>query len=306
MNDFAAITCYFNPCGYEARQRVYGRFAANLERQGVELWTIEASLPRKEFQVPEGQRVVRRTLPGDDWLWQKERLLNLLIAELPPRIQKIAWLDGDLLFQSDQWATMASQALDTWPVIQPFENACWLGPDEQPIPWPASADPLPSCGYMATHHPGDATNFRFGAVGLAWAARRELLQQHGLYEHDIAGGADALMALAFFGRQDHPFLNIGNAAMVRFGRAYIDRVYGGVRGFVGYSPGLVSHLWHGRFRDRQYWQRRRRLAQLGYDPARDIEEDPETGLLRWSPAASSELRAFLKSFFAARQEDQTR
>ena len=32
-------------------------------------------------------------------LWHKERLINLGLARLPDRCDKVAWLDGDLLFE---------------------------------------------------------------------------------------------------------------------------------------------------------------------------------------------------------------
>ncbi len=60
-------------------------------------------------------------MPQQDWIWQKERLLNILLDRLPKRITKVAWLDADLLFLNSDWARLASESLETWAAIQLFD-----------------------------------------------------------------------------------------------------------------------------------------------------------------------------------------
>ncbi|PHS02291.1 MAG: hypothetical protein COA78_21650 [Blastopirellula sp.] len=103
QSELAAITCYFNPVDYESRRVNYFRYAESLERQGISHWVIEAALPGSEFAIPKTDQVIQVRLPEEGWLWQKERLLNLLIKQLPSHITKVAWLDCDILFHNDNW-----------------------------------------------------------------------------------------------------------------------------------------------------------------------------------------------------------
>ena len=72
-------------------------------------------------------------------MWQKERLLNLVFAQLPERCTKVEWLDADVLFESAAWAVDTSRALDAHPVVQPFDTAvrlsgggCWEWASDKP------------------------------------------------------------------------------------------------------------------------------------------------------------------------------
>src|SRR6185503_12465387 len=75
-------------------------------------------------------------VPGQDALWQKERLLNVGLAALPDSCDAVAWLDCDILFASPRWARRVLDALDAAPVVQPFsvmyDLPRGLGPDDAP------------------------------------------------------------------------------------------------------------------------------------------------------------------------------
>jgi hypothetical protein len=303
LGDFAAITSYFNPCGYRNREIGYQRFADGLRRQGVSLWTIEATRPGASRFVPPGPQVVHIELPENDWLWQKERLLNLLVKRLPPAIQKVAWIDCDLVFDHEDWPRMACDALDTWPVIQLFDFVYWLGPNDEKLSFEGITDRRASVASIAMHYPDRAQDFRIGTPGFAWAAHRSLLDSPGLYENEITGGNDSVFVTALYGWPDHGVLTMGTQAMIRDTESYIEKVYQSVRGYVGYIPCSIRHLWHGNYQDRAYTDRRLQLKRLGFDPFRDLEDDPKTGLLRWSKLASPELRSYLQSYFHSRKED---
>ncbi|MEX1027810.1 MAG: hypothetical protein WD049_07360 [Candidatus Paceibacterota bacterium] len=235
-SDLAVITCYFNPCGYASRKQNFLRFAEGLTRQGIDFWTIEAVLPGQQPLTAAGHRVAHVVFPEADWLWQKERLLNLLIRRLPPQFTKVAWVDCDLIFNNDNWLRIASESLDTWPVIQLFDFVHYVGPDGTPMIWGGVTDHRASLASIATHFPERAPNFRIGAPGLAWAARRSLLDAHGLYEKEIAGGGDAVFAAALYGWYDHRNITSGTVGMARSAQAYIASVYRDVQSFVGYIP----------------------------------------------------------------------
>ncbi len=72
-------------------------------------------------------------------------------------------------------------------------------------------------------------------------------------------------------------------------------------------PGEVVHLYHGTRQKRQYVERYRIFHDHAYDPVRDVEIDPETGLLQWSAAARErkpDLVRRVAEYFARRREDE--
>lgn len=300
---FAAVTCYFNPCGYANRERCYRRFAARLEEQGVELWTIEAAVGSSPFFVPLSERVVQIRMANQDWIWQKERMLNQLIARLPRRIEKIAWLDNDVLFEDHQWAAKTIELLDQYLVVQPFDFVYWLGPDDEPIPWRITGQKKPGFAFLANTTPRLAGDYRVSAPGFAWAAQRDFLSRFGLYEGDVTGGSDGYMAAAFMGWLDHYLFQTASPAMAADALEYARAVFEHVNGNIGHLSGEVSHLWHGAFNNRQYSEKFDRMKQFGFDPQEHVEPDSETGLLRWTQSADPRLKDYLMQSFRARLED---
>src|SRR5262245_19902909 len=65
-----AITCYFNPIGYQRRLENYHTFRQNL---AVPLVTVELAF-NGAFQLHSGDADILVQLRGGDVLWQKERL----------------------------------------------------------------------------------------------------------------------------------------------------------------------------------------------------------------------------------------
>src|SRR5262245_55052458 len=102
-----AITCYFNPIGYQRRLLNYRTFRRRL---GVPLVTVELSFDGV-FQLGQGDADVLVQLIGRDVLWQKERLLNLAVQATPDEGKQIAWLDCDVVFANADWAERVSRAL---------------------------------------------------------------------------------------------------------------------------------------------------------------------------------------------------
>ena len=117
MDDLWIVTAYFNPAGYRTRRANHDLFAQRIVESGLRLPTVECALGEAAFELPESPDVLRvraRTV-----LWHKERLLNLGIARLPPECAKVAWLDGDILFDNPAWAVETSRLLDEH-AVQPF------------------------------------------------------------------------------------------------------------------------------------------------------------------------------------------
>ena len=116
--DLWAITCYFNPIDYKRRLENYHTFRRNL---AVPLVTVELSFDGN-FQLQHGDADILVQLHGRDVLWQKERLLNVALQSVPDTCDKIAWLDCDVVFESDDWAEHTSRALDHFGLVHLFQE----------------------------------------------------------------------------------------------------------------------------------------------------------------------------------------
>ena len=305
MQTIQCLNAYFNPCAYANRLRCWRRFSDSISQQQGRIWTIEATLKGTEFQLPDGDDVLRVRMPESGWVWQKERLLMTLIRQLPDSVEYVAWVDGDILFHDADWMDKAVEQLQDNCVVQLFDHVYWLGPDDIPIPWKTTGSKRPGLAFVANEVPRLAQDFQIVSPGFAWAARREFFDEVGLYENDITGGNDTFMAMGFFGWFDHPFWQHVASGLQADAMKYCRRAYEYVQGKVGYVDAPISHLWHGAYSDRGYLAKQKRLAELGYNPRGHLTTDPETGLLCWSEWAPPELREYLVEYFHSRNEDST-
>jgi hypothetical protein len=308
-SDFWGITAIFEPVPSPHTLRNLARFSAGVRRQGLPLAIVELAFGEAPFRVPEsaGDRVLR--LRGGALLWQKERLLNLLTAALPAACRYVAWLDADVLFENDHWVRETRARLDKAPVVQPFEDACWLGPGETTAPHvlPAGVGEGHAMrGMAATLSRADDRRRALvdyashGHTGFAWAARRDLLARHGIYDRHILGLGDFITAHAFAGGIDflrgrHLVSRDLGARERRAVEAWGLPVAEETGGRIDWTPGRVLHLHHGPIASRRYAERRRILKDADFDPASDIVADAD-GLWQWAsdrPALHDTVAAFL-------------
>jgi hypothetical protein len=103
-----AVTTYFNSAKYQTKLNNYRLFR---EQLAVPLITVELSFDG-EFELAATDADVMVQLHGGAVLWQKERLMNVALAHLPPDCTAVAWIDNDVLFDSDSWAEQAQQKLN--------------------------------------------------------------------------------------------------------------------------------------------------------------------------------------------------
>ena len=299
-----AITAYFNPMGYVTRRANYERFAADLTRRGVDLLTIECVLAGREAELsgqPFGSII---TVQAKDILWHKERLLNLAIRHLSDDVEAVAWVDCDLLFENSAWPADVIRLLDRFHLVQLFSAVTHL-PPEAATP-DADADWIPSYGAKLASAPS-APGIRFaehGHTGFAWAARKSSIEDVGLFDVCIAGGADHLMAHAFSGDWRVRCVDrlLGRQSPLRrHFDAWSERLNRVIDGKIGVCTGRLLHLWHGSLKQRRYFARNDRLLKLGFDPARDLTDGPD-GCWAWADHNAPAAR-FVSDYMAGRQED---
>lgn len=264
----AIVTPYFNPAGYPT---LATNFQAFLKLLGsVPLYPVEVSFGRP--WISNGLRILGSER---NVLWQKERLINLAVASLPARYDRVAWLDGDIVLTNPDWYYAAERALDEYPVAQIGDTIIVEG---------------------KRHNMAAARGFsQWGKLGYAWAARRELFP---LYDAAVIGGGDMLCAHGWLGRKvDHLTLS---PQWLKHYDTWARKAHRIVQGRIGYVPGTLVHLDHGSHAARQYNERYRLLA--GLDPRIDLQTEA-SGLWAWTETrAAKRFRAAMNGFFASRQD----
>lgn len=281
------VTCLFNPAGYARTAAKYQQFRAQLRHDCVV--TAELSWDNT-FLAEDGLHFHGS---ASHILWQKERLLNLAIQELPAECDKVAWVDADLLFQNPDWIRDAEAMLEDYPVVQLFESVVNLGPDGRPMSrtqsWGSAAET--TTPQLADHQ-----------VGHGWAIRRELIPD-GLYDGMITGGGDWLMASAWLGHLDRRLLEHLPVPVHDDYHRWAEPQTAAVQGRVGCVPGEILHLYHGEKTRRLYFERYTLLRQHSFDPAHDLQRDDQD-LWVWS-GNKPELANAVKSYFQFRREDDS-
>lgn len=312
-----AVTSYFNPAGYRRRRLNYRVFRDNL---ALPLLAIEWS-PTGRFELQPGDAEALLQVGGGDLMWQKERLLNLVIARLPASCRYVAWLDCDIVLERPDWPRHAIRAMGDSPIVQLFDRAVHLRslPETEMARaggWRAAPAGLEFVGAVRAHREhrrwwtrGDGpAKFSIGdhgarpAPGFAWAAHRELLTRHPLLDAWVIGGGDAAFAYAALRGADQVVARYPMSAAQR--SHYLERATAlgdtiGER--AGCLDGRIFHLWHGELDDRAYLRRQEILMAHGFDPVRDLEIG-SSGAWVWRHAPAS-LRQTLVDYFRQRRED---
>jgi hypothetical protein len=308
-----SITTYFNPAGYSNKLEHLRIFSETIRKQGVKLLIVELAFGEASHVLEESQadRIIR--VRSSSILWQKERLLNIAIEELPDVCDKVVWIDADILFENDGWIEETNELLQEYVVVQPFHKVWYLPLDCQERP---SCDSMPDSGGSDMAY---GTAYRYvqnsgqhpsqlkmaGATGHAWAARRSLLKAHGLYDRSILGGGDAVAAIAMFGyfrleRVRNRIITYSSQAQLIDILNWMERLYADVKGSVFYAERSIFHLWHGTRENRQYETRHVILQEADFDPHADISLD-RNRCWQWS-SEKPELHRRVWEYFGSRKE----
>jgi hypothetical protein len=310
-----AITTYFNPAAYETKLAHLRRFARRIRHQGAKLLIVELAFGDRPHDVPAdlADRLVRTR--SNTVLWQKERLLNLGLHNLPDACDKIAWVDGDLVFTNDRWVSETSERLERYRVVQPFDTAQWLqrGAAERRLEGVAAPQPpLPvhlsiggTAAMVGKFGPGVVDETHRAHSGFAWAVRRNLIEADGFYDRGIVGGGDFVMASAMYWDaarwHRRSISEIFSRGLMSDLCVWSDRFHARIRGSVTHVAGEAVHMWHGSIGQRGYGERYRILKEADFDPHTDIALYAG-GCWRWN-SPKPDLHRRVQEYFVSRKED---
>lgn len=298
-----AITSFFNPMRYRHRVANYRRFREALD---VPLATIELGFDG-HWDLNASDADLYVGIGDGDVLWQKERLLNLVLARLPPACTHVVWLDCDLLLPDPEWPQRLVHALADAPLVQAHSRVRYLPRDDAGESADLVADSVAAriCGGQAPAAVLGQIMDRAGGApspGMAWAAHRELLARHGFFDACVIGGGDTALACAAYGVPEVAVRLHGmNALQQRRYLAWAEGFHRDVRGRVGSLDGEILHLWHGELSDRRASERHAGLGAHVFDPETDIAVGAD-GAWRWVSDKPA-LHDYVRDYFRRRNED---
>lgn len=237
----------------------------------MQLHIVECAYGDRPYEIPvcpQAYHLIR--VRTNSVCWIKESLINIGISRLPDDWQYVAWLDGDIFFRHKHWATEVINALQQYPIVQPWATAYDLGPNGEGM------DHHRSFAYLHWHGrlKGIGPGYEFCHPGYGWAAKRSAVDQiGGLIDFAICGAGDHHMACAMVGK-------VLWSVPKGMSEDYIDplvewqrRAVAVTQKNIGFCPGSIEHHWHGKKIDRHYIDRWQILIKNNYEPDTDIKRN---------------------------------
>jgi hypothetical protein len=261
------------------------------------------------FELNKNDADVLVQIHEGDVMWQKERLLNIALQELPDHCKIVMWLDCDIIFEREDWFESNLEALRENVLIQPYSTVYDL---KQGID---ASDTLQGnvlmqresmawkiCNGTIDYESTSTSMLGHYSPGHAWAIHRNAVEPSGFYDAMILGSGDFAMAMAAVERYHDIVDSYGmDSAQAKHYLAWSKKWSGVIKGRIGVVEGGLRHLWHGHLEDRGYDSRYASLRQFDFDPYTDIEIGAK-GCWCWN-SEKPKLHEYLRKYFESRKED---
>jgi len=284
------ITCFFNPTNSKTLKSNYLEFRKHLNHPIV---TVELAFDKQPFFIDDAIQIRGSQ---KNIMWQKERLLNLALKSLPKNIDKVAWLDADIIFKNKNWFQETEDQLERYPVVQLFETSRELVETPDPV-----NHGVGFAKYLADNRGLKPWPRYWPTIGLAWAARKSVLS-NGFFDKHILGTNDSLQFIAWLGLWNHNHVNCLNPYLRKDFLEWGWTIHQEVSKTLGYVSGEVIHLPHGSRVNRQYYRRDSVLVKHQFNPALDIIENSD-GIYEWK-SNKVLLQDEVKRYFQERKDDE--
>ena len=292
------VTVYCNPMRWQAKHELFRQFLSEMVQTGVKITVVECGFGDRDFEWHDYGNISVVHVRTNTVNWNKENLLNIGISRLPQDWEYVAWVDGDIRFRHQAWASEAINALQQYPIIQPWSYCYDLGPHGEHL------EGHRSFAYMHWHRRvrGIGQGYEFAHPGYAWASRRDVLDRlGGLYEMGVSGAGDHHMALGLIGKAVWSIPGSMTDGYKRSIYQWQERATKHISGLIGHLHGTIEHSWHGRKKNRRYIERWDILKKSAFDPYEDLKFN--TWRVMELAGNKPELAHDLDRYFRQRNED---
>ena len=300
IEDFLhVIAVVSNPCLFAKRYILMKEFIHRFDKEesNVILYIVELAYGNQKFIITDSKNSKHLQLRTDVPLWHKENMINLGVKYLLPKTWKaFAWIDADLEFESNTWATDTLKILNgTKDIVQLFSHCVDMDNNLMTM------RVFNSGGYQYTKenqycNKGD----NYWHPGFAYAMTRKAYNKiGGLYDKAILGSGDNIMMLSIIGqglKAINPLsTNDYKQSIVEFeSKIKLLRF--------GYVPGIIRHHFHGSKINRKYQERWLILIKHLYTP--NFIKYDKVGIIIPTKDFSEELKKDIYNYFLERNEDE--
>jgi hypothetical protein len=304
------VTAVANPIRWKSRLALARSAVASwLKEPNVAVTLVECAYGGRDYELADlaGPRVTHVPVRAFTLAWNKENLLNIGVSRLPADAAFIGAFDADIAFRKSGWANEVIAALDLYPVVQPWQTAYDLGPNDSHLQTHTSfaslwhgAKPVVALGPKFWKFQGGPYDYSHSGYAWAWQ-RRALDLVGGLFEDAGMGSGDHVMALALVGAADRSFPGHVAEAYRKAVMTWQARALTHVNLKLGFVPGTIEHSWHGSKARRQYVDRWDMFLEHGFDPSTDLKRNT-FGVIEFAgnkPALEAAFDRYLRS----REED---
>lgn len=298
LHDTAVLIAFFNPAKFKRILKNALYIISILKESKIPYFVVECTFNNSKPQIP-GATLV---LNSNSYMFYKEQLLNKLEPRVPEKYTKLIFLDADILLDTPDWIDQSSQALDKFDIIQPFNQASWLTPDNTRI----RSKKMSYAFAIVTKKTINIHTIHDYHPGFAWGMKRDIFRKiGGFFTHSIIGGGDVSFILNVFPIEvtDEIFYT---AITPQFGKIIIDAWHAYNSKFKEVNPKLgflankALHLFHGLQQNRQYASRYEDISKAmtgKWDDEITINPD---GLFEFK---RPEVNRVVLNYFKGRNED---
>jgi len=85
-DELCVISCFYNPNSYKTKPANYNAFIERMEISNLSYLIVECAFDKQSFALKKSKNIIR--LRTSDVMWQKERLLNVAIENIPQSIKR--------------------------------------------------------------------------------------------------------------------------------------------------------------------------------------------------------------------------
>ena len=303
------VTCVANPINWESRTRLARAAIKSWQDAGAKVTLVECSYGNRAYELSDLKETGVNYVPVRAYtlVWNKECLLNIGIRHLPPDAKYIGTFDADVKFRNPAWVANAINAMQLYPVIQPWSDAYDLGPNDQHIQSHKSFARMyhgghPVCPYGPKWWTFDQGPYDYPHSGYAWIWLRQILDWiGGLFELGGMGSGDHHMALGIAGKAEKSMPAGVNKAYAAHVYRWQDRAQIPINGKLGFCWGTLEHPFHGLKVDRKYIGRWEMFVKHQFNPDTDLKRNTY-GVLEFA-GNKPDLERDFDNYLRQRRED---
>jgi hypothetical protein len=237
-------------------------------------------------------------------MWQKERMINYALSQLPDSCDRVAWLDADLLLPNG-WQNQLLDKLEQVDFVQMYEKVIHLKQGERKFGG-QSEDVKYGIVWQNKTYGENWIPYRTSKLlshtepGFAWAAKRNAIKT-GLYDKLICGGGDNWLADCLLGSYNlHHYLSKLTDDMKSDMDQWKQKFNLCTDKSNDYLPVEIYHLWHGSVKNRGYFTRDLIFKEFKFNPKEDIKITDN--VLEWA-SDKPQLHEAVINYFKSRNED---